>query len=107
ISTEETGGTCQSGSALEEAEGLAVSPDGATVYVTSGSGSVAIFDRDPPTGALTQGAGSAGCVSQNRKQSGCGAGRALGGPAGVAVSPDGKSVYVASVISNALAAFSR
>jgi DNA-binding beta-propeller fold protein YncE len=107
VSADDTGGICQSGRALEEAEGLALSPDGAGVYVTSGSSSVAVFDRDLSTGALTQGTGKAGCVSQNRKQSGCKPARALGGPAGIAVSPDARNVYVASVTSNALAAFSR
>jgi DNA-binding beta-propeller fold protein YncE len=38
---------------------------------------------------------------------GCTQGRALSGPAGVVVSPDGKDVYVTSRFSHAVALFNR
>jgi DNA-binding beta-propeller fold protein YncE len=59
------------------------------------------------TGDLTQPAGTAGCVSQSGG-GGCANGHGLNdGPAGVAVSPDGKSVYVASFDSYAVARSNR
>jgi hypothetical protein len=47
------------------------------------------------TGDLTQPPGTAGCVHETGAK-GCADGHGLVGPASVAVSPDGKSVYVAS-----------
>ena len=47
------------------------------------------------TGDLTQPAGTAGCISETGAGP-CADGHGLDGPFGVAVSPDGKSVYVAS-----------
>src|ERR671935_889053 len=58
------------------------------------------------TGDLTQPAGSAGCVSEGGSQ-GCAVGHSLTGPTSVAVSPDGKSVYVASYVDNAVARLNR
>ncbi|MEK6272897.1 MAG: hypothetical protein AABM42_09665 [Actinomycetota bacterium] len=57
------------------------------------------------TGDLTQPAGSAGCVSQTGAGP-CADGHGLDHPFSVAVSADGKSVYVASV-SDAVARFNR
>jgi DNA-binding beta-propeller fold protein YncE len=58
------------------------------------------------TGDLTQPAGTAGCVSENGTGS-CADGNALFGPGAVAVSPDGKSVYVASQSADAVARLKR
>ncbi len=87
---------CQVGRALHGAGNVAISPDGRNAYVVSGepASAVAIFDRDPATGALQQRPGSAGCVSSVTQ--GCAPGRALLGAEGIAVSPDGMDVYVAS-----------
>ena len=43
-----------------------MSPDGKSVYVTSAycSDTVARFDRNPTTGAISQPAGAAGCISE-------------------------------------------
>src|SRR2546423_964221 len=54
------------------------------------------------TGDITQPAGTAGCVSQAGVES-CADGHALNDANGVAVSPDGKNVYVASYGSEAVA----
>jgi DNA-binding beta-propeller fold protein YncE len=87
--------TCARARGLAAAGHLAVSNDGRNVYVAApGSQAVAVFARDPATGALTQLPGRAGCVS-NRRDEGCGRGRALDNAVQVAVSPDGRSVYVA------------
>ncbi len=49
-----------------DAFGVAVSPDGKSVYVAStASDAVARLNRNTTTGAITQPAGAAGCVSEN------------------------------------------
>ena len=103
VSESGTGGLCQDGKALEDAAGVATSPDGKSVYVASregGSigGAVAIFDRNTTSGALTQKAGTAGCVSDDGSGGACAQGNALFGATDVTVSPDGKSVYVAAAV---------
>jgi DNA-binding beta-propeller fold protein YncE len=67
-----------------------------------------------PPGSLTQLPGQAGCLVDRSKSAGtCGKVRALKGPGpfmgsrAIAVSPDGKNVYVASSESNAVAIFKR
>ena len=59
------------------------------------------------TGALTQPAGAAGCVSEEGPAGPCADGHGLDGPLSVAVSPDGKNVYVASFASNAVVRLNR
>jgi DNA-binding beta-propeller fold protein YncE len=106
----ETGsdGTCGDGRGLDGPESVAVSPDGASVYVASDiSNALAVFRRDSATGRLTQLAGTAGCISQNGSEGACADGKALDAPGSVAVSADGKSVYVASALSSAVAVFAR
>ncbi len=91
---------CATGTALLGPDVVVISPDGKNVYVGSFFGNaVAVFDRDPSSGALTQPAGSAGCIAV--ATSGCATGLALGAPEGMAISGDGKSVYVATALSSA------
>jgi alpha-tubulin suppressor-like RCC1 family protein/DNA-binding beta-propeller fold protein YncE len=86
---------------------VAVSPDGKNVYAASGIGStLAIFARNPSTGALTQLPGTTGCVARTATPR-CASARALIGPDAVAVSPDGKNVYVGAFRGDATVAFSR
>ena len=56
-------------------------------------------------GELTQKPGTAGCISEFGNGGACVNGRALDGAIGVAASADGKSVYVASFVSDAVAVF--
>jgi DNA-binding beta-propeller fold protein YncE len=103
------GGTsgCARAVGLAVANSVAVSPDGSNVYATSvGSNAVVSFRRDPSTGALTQLGGGAGCIA-NAVRPGCVAGRALDGPDGITVSPNGESVYVVAFNGSSLAVFTR
>lgn len=105
----ETGhaGLCADGTGLDGARSVTISPDGNDVYATGQlSDAVALFDR-AADGALTQGAGTAGCVSETGSAGLCIDGRALDGAFWVTVSPDGRSVYVASTMSDAVAVFDR
>ena len=105
--SEDGTGPCANGHGLNSASGVAVSPDGKSVYVASpDSNAVARFNRNTTTGALTQPAGSAGCVSEDGTGP-CANGHGLFGPVDVAVSPDGKSVYVASNSTYGVARFNR
>jgi 6-phosphogluconolactonase (cycloisomerase 2 family) len=106
----ETGssGACADGKALDSANTVAMSPDGNNAYVTSGvSDAVAIFSRNTTTGALTQLAGTAGCISETGTAGACVDGKALDGARSVTVSPDGANVYVTAELSDAIAVFSR
>src|SRR2546430_7689763 len=84
---------------LTGAHGVVVSPDGAHVYVASKvADALAVFSRDAATGALT---------FVQAKKDNIGGVNGLNGAEGIAVSPDGAHVYVASHNDNALAVFSR
>ncbi len=84
---------------------VAVSPDGSSVYaVAAADGAIARFDRSAG-GALTP----QGCISDpDVGDPGCGeTAQGLGNALGVAVSPDGDSVYVASFDDDAIVRFDR
>src|SRR5438874_179582 len=84
---------------LDGASGVAVSPDGRTVYATGEvDDALAVFHRDSATGALT---------FVEMKQDAVDGVDGLNGAHGVVVSPDGVHVYVASKTGDALAVFSR
>jgi fibronectin-binding autotransporter adhesin len=98
---------CSLGQALDAPEGLAVSPDGASVYATAfASGAIDVLDRGAESGALTQKPRRAGCLAAGPPQS-CAPGRGLLGASSIAVSPDGSYVYSASFASNAVGVFRR
>jgi DNA-binding beta-propeller fold protein YncE len=97
---------------------VAVSPDGRNVYVTGGIGNaIAVFRRDPATGALTQLPGQAGCV-RNRtggttqggppaSKSGCQLVDGLIYPRTFVVSPDGAFVYAITSDGKTITGFRR
>lgn len=100
-----TGCATTSVGSIPSVGGIAVSPDGRSLYVTSFSAStVTRFDRDPATGALTP----RGCLTRG---SGCGAGadgiESLLDAREIAVSPDGRNVYVVSPTADAVAVLTR
>ncbi len=84
---------------LGGAAGVAVSPDGNSLYVAGfNDNALAIFQRDPATGNL-------GFVQQVREGINNVAG--LRGPLDLAVSPDGRQVYVANYYASSLLVFNR
>jgi DNA-binding beta-propeller fold protein YncE len=79
--------------AVAQPTGAVVSPDGRNVYVRGGvgsRGSLRVFVRSGVSGKLTQ----VQCVARHARS--CADGRGLETPAALAVSPDGRSVYVAA-----------
>jgi DNA-binding beta-propeller fold protein YncE len=98
---------CTTGAELNGADAVTVSANEKDVYVSSlFSQSVTSFTRTRPTGLLTQKPGAAGCLVFMRA-SGCSFGRAVDSPEGIAVSPDGTSVYAASYAPGTIAVFNR
>ncbi len=88
---------------LAGAQSVALSPDGSSVYVASPfDSSLTHFSRDAAGQIFFQ-----GCIA-NGGLSGCADPPldSLDGAGGVAVSPDGRSVYVASLIDSSLTRFS-
>lgn len=91
---------------LNGAFGLVVSADGKSVYATGeAEDKLARFDRNPVTGDLSQGVGY---VIQDGVGSGSGGPiDGLNAPKEVAVSADGKSVYVTALNDDSVAVFAR
>ena len=84
---------------LNGATGVAITPDGAHVYVAGlTDNAVAVFSRDAGTGELT---------FVEAQFNGVGGVSGLGDAHSVAVSPDNAHVYVSAFSDNALAVFSR
>ncbi|HYY12347.1 MAG TPA: beta-propeller fold lactonase family protein [Kineosporiaceae bacterium] len=79
---------------LDYAHAVVVSPDGRNVYVTSElDDTLGVYARDPSTGALTQLAGTQGCIRDNGT-GGCAPDAQVHFPRELAVSPDGRNVYL-------------
>jgi DNA-binding beta-propeller fold protein YncE len=98
---------CAPGFALGAPEGMAISSDGARVYVASAvSNALAVLSRDRSTGALTQATDGSGCIA-GAPLTGCAPGVQLDGANAVAVSPSRGDVYVTSLFSNSITSFSR
>ena len=107
---------CAVGRAVYSPSGIAESPDGRNVYVSSVEGGISVFSRDSTTGALVQLPGQEGCIGTTAILKGsCAPGRGLEEATDVAVSPDGRNVYAVSArlinatapLSHALSIFRR
>ena len=98
---------CSLARELSGPEGLAVSPDSASIYVTAfTSGALDVFGRNATSGAVVQKSRAPGCMSGNPGAD-CLPGRGLGGAGSVVVSPDGRDVYAAAFAGNSIASFTR
>jgi len=115
VSRDGSGGACEKGKALDDVQVFVPTPDGRSGYgiapaatsAEEGAGGISIFDRNPKTGALHQKAGTAGCVSFDGSGGSCEQARAVHQPSAATISPDGRSLYVGSFGSNAVAIFTR
>lgn len=97
---------CLAGPVYGEYTRATVSPDGRHVYATAfGADSIAAFDRDPATGKVTWKGGADGCYSSGGDP--CTEIEQVDGPLSVAVSPDGKNVYVAADEEDVILVFDR
>ena len=93
------GGTdgCATGRHVAGTEGISISPDGKTVYVTSvDEGTLDVFDRNTDTNTLTQKAGGAGCFTYDTDLADCAIARGMDTSFASAVSPDGEQLYLAT-----------
>ncbi len=96
------------GRELDGAIGVAVSPDSRNVYVASSvDAAVAVFDIDPGTAGWSRRRARTGASASPARSLSCEDGRALLQARAVAVSPDGRNVYVASFQSDAVLVFDR
>jgi DNA-binding beta-propeller fold protein YncE len=99
-------GACTDGIGMVNPTAIAISPDGRSLYATLAKeqNGLAVFARDPQGGALTQ----TGCfMSGAPPERPCRATPGLYDANGVAVSPDGRNVYVTSIDSHAVTTFRR
>lgn len=93
------GDDCTSARGLRGAETVAFSADGSNAYVVSFLGcTLAVFDRDPGGGTLVQKPGAAGTATKHASSGAC-SNRAAGDRAGftgggIALSPDGRTLFV-------------
>jgi len=102
---ESTSEGCAQGLALGAPEGLAISGDGAHVYVAGAlSSSVVSLTRDATSGYLSEALDGSDCIT-NAGQAGCATGVQLSGANAVDVSPDDSSAYVTSLFSNSVTSF--
>ncbi len=98
---------CSLGRTLSAPEGIAASPDGASVYAAAfDSNAVDVFNRDADSGGLIQKSRRAGCVTTSKTPE-CTRARALVETGSLAISPNGKQVYAGAFGSDAVAIFKR
>jgi DNA-binding beta-propeller fold protein YncE len=100
------GSDCGVARGLASPEEVAVTPDSRHVLV-AGMRSNAVAVLRAGARGLTQSDGNAGCIARGGGPEGCGVGKALAGPVDLAVSPDGRHVYAASSIADAVATLRR
>jgi len=108
VSEDGSGGVCADGKGLAGVVALAVSRDGKNLYAAAETGNaIAVFARDRKTGALTQLAGTDGCVSDSGSAGTCADGKALVEARAVIATRSGRHVYTAASTSDAVAVFER
>jgi 6-phosphogluconolactonase (cycloisomerase 2 family) len=90
---------------LDSPSAIAIAPDGTSLYVTSTTGTLTAFGRDPASGVLAQQPGT-GCLSDQALE-GCMTTGGLARASGVAISPDGHVVLVAAADGDDVVSFVR
>ncbi len=93
---------CTTRTGLAAILGLALSPDGKSLYAAAGTSGVWAFDHDPLTGATS---GTAQCIAA--ALAGCTSYAGLGTVATVAAAPEGPRMYAGSQTTSGLAVFQR
>lgn len=104
------GAGCAPTRALNVPDAVALTPDGHTAYASSFGNSVAVFARTRQSGGLRQLHGARGCLASrdfSDEDKSCARPRGRFFPVGLAVSPDGKNVYVVSARPGAVSVFER
>lgn len=102
-----TSATCTANSSVVDPNSVTIAPKGDSAYVgtaTATGDSILVFSR-AAGGDLTQLAAPYGCVKASTAS--CTVGKELDDVAGMAVSPEGDSLYAAGFASGALSIFSR
>lgn len=85
---------CTAARAISQPTGIEFTSDGLFAFVTSaGSHGVAVFRHNSSTGVLTQLTATSGCIALSTT-SGCTTGIGLNTASAIAISPDGRDVYV-------------
>jgi DNA-binding beta-propeller fold protein YncE len=102
-----SGGACATDAQLNQAYGVAVSPDGHQVYVTAHGNSIVEQFEVGAGGTLTRAPGSLGCVRETPVAGDCQDGTGLNGAFAIAIAPDGKTVYVSGYDGNTISILSR
>ena len=101
----------RSGLAARSRSAARSTPGGFNAYVAGEtSDSIAVFDRDPGSGALFQKFGTAGCIVEEPSPNiaGCSnTARGLDNPTDIAVDPLGEHVYVTARDSGSVAVLDR
>jgi hypothetical protein len=103
-------GPCVTGRGLYDAERIVASKNGRYLYTGGYSfpSPVAVLNRNPKTGALSQRSGKAACISADGSSgdgSTCRVGRALNGTYAGALSPNGRTLYYSEFYANSLVIF--
>jgi DNA-binding beta-propeller fold protein YncE len=100
------GSGCAAARGLASPEEVAVTPDSRHVLVAGMRSNAVVALRAGPDG-LSQADGADGCIAQGGGAEGCAVGEALSGPVDLAISPDGRYVYTASAVGDAVAILRR
>jgi DNA-binding beta-propeller fold protein YncE len=102
---------CTHGTAFDGVEDLAISPDGKNIYANSHNNDAVLElarkTSTPKLGELTQLAEPNACVSTEPIAKCTQVETLLGGPLGVAISPEGNNLYVDGSESDSVSAFNR
>ena len=107
VAADSHGKRCSVGRLLINVSSVLVSRDGRNVYALASGRGVAVFRRDRASGALVQLSGPDGCVGDQASDAACRVGVAMDDAQAVALSPDGRNVYVASPTTDSVAVFTR